>query len=271
MFLLHDMITFVQLTCLLVYTTRFAIARGCTFVGSVWSADPLQLVPALRLKTEDCSYKVRGASFYAFENVNVVVSRDNAEDIFANQASQMYLSIYFCAFALLFSMANRVAVELNFFSFRCRNFIFRKDIITATELALLCLVLHAALMANVSGKLLRDYLQHCGVTSHVYLPFLTPTALFVFVGAGFFVYAVGIVLYLWNALPKYGILTAEEIADYRLWLRNRRRSVDEARRAAREARIASRRLRLRVAMGDGAPLRPTHRPERRNTPDPWRR
>ncbi|KEG06477.1 hypothetical protein DQ04_13731000 [Trypanosoma grayi] len=247
---LYDICSVIQLVCLVLHTTRLVIACRRTFVHSVWSRNPLELVPSLAWRTATCEYEARRGSLYAFQQVHVLLSSSNANEVFADHATYMCLAVYLSAFALALGIANRQAVEANFYNWTWRNFVVYKDLIAATEFALLCVVLRTALMANVAGSLLQDYLRHCGVVSESFLPFCGSTPLFLFVCAGFLTYVAGGAVYLWNALPKYGIMTEDEIRDYKEWLRERRAHVEEAKRVAEEAKRASMRLQLIIQAED---------------------
>ncbi|EKG00643.1 hypothetical protein TCSYLVIO_008404 [Trypanosoma cruzi] len=236
---LHDIATVVQIVCFLIYTTNFMIASKRTFVNSVWLRNPLQLVPALIFKTRNCRFDVTKTNLYAFRNVHLVLSINNTDDIFADHAIQMFLAIFFCGFALLLGVVNRSLVQHNFFSVSWRNFTLRKDILSAFEIVMISLVLRTSLMANVSGGLLKEYLTHCGLVSDAYLPFCSLVPLFLFASVGYFVYLFGSAVYLCNALPKYGIMSEAEIAEYKVWLWERRERVREAKRAAEEAKRAN--------------------------------
>ncbi|KAH9601242.1 hypothetical protein LSM04_000623 [Trypanosoma melophagium] len=253
----YDLCSVVQFVCLVIHSTKVVMAAKCTFVSSLWSRNPLKIVPSLAMKLDVCNFTTRRSTLYAFKDVPLGLYSLGANDIFADHTIQMCLAIFFCAFTLLFGVLNRSAVENNFFTFRWRNFVFHKDIIAALEFAMLCLVLRTALMANTAGTLLEDYLQYCDVFSRAYLPFCPLMQLFVFVGTGFFTYVVGCALYLYNALPKYGIMTEEEIVDYKVWLRSRRARIEEAKRTAEAAKLAN--MRLRIMMHDEIrpPLRET--------------
>ncbi|EKF28950.1 hypothetical protein MOQ_007283 [Trypanosoma cruzi marinkellei] len=267
MMFLHDIVTIVQIVCFLIYTTNFLIASRRTFVHSVWLPNPLQLVPALIVKTRECRFEVTKSNLYAFRDVHLVLSLQNSDDIFADHAIQMLLAIFFCGSALLFGVLNRSLVEHNFFSVSWRNFTLRKDIFSAFEIVMISLVLRTSLMANVSGGLLKEYLTHCGVVSDAYLPFCSLVPLFLFVSVGYFVYLFGTVVYLCNALPKYGIMSEAEIAEYKIWLRNRQERVREAKRAAEEAKRANMLLQHVMRLESLPPIiRPTPPPPSHSVP-----
>ncbi|ORC88914.1 uncharacterized protein TM35_000141250 [Trypanosoma theileri] len=251
----YDICSVVQFVCLVIHTTKVVMTARCTFAHSLWSKNNLELVPPLVMKLDSCYYMTTRSTLYAFKDVSVELFLSGVSDVFADHAIQMGLAIFFCAFTLFFGAVNRSAVENNFFSYRWRNFVFRKDLIAALEIAMLCLVLRTALMATAAGSLLEDYLRYCKVVSRAYLPFCTVVPLFVFVGAGFATYVVGCVLYLYNALPKYGIMTEEEIVDYKVWLRGRRARIEEAKRAAEAAKLANMRLQLMMRDSSRPPLR----------------
>ncbi|RNF12815.1 uncharacterized protein Tco025E_06446 [Trypanosoma conorhini] len=258
---LYDVVSVVQLVCFLVYTTNFVMGCKRTFVHSVWARNDLELVPALRAKLRGCEFNVTQSTLYAFQSVSLSLEDDNSDEIFADHAVQMYLAVFFSGFTLLLGLANRWAVGLNFFSVSWRNFTLRKDALSATELAMTSLLLRATLMANVTRALLQEYLTYCGLLSHGYLPYCSLAPLFLFVSVGYFTYVVGAAVYLWNALPKYGIMTEAEAADYKVWLRNRLGRIMEARRAVEEAKMANVRLQ-RMIQSDAMP------PPRQSAPHP---
>ncbi|RNF08808.1 hypothetical protein TraAM80_02550 [Trypanosoma rangeli] len=253
----YGVVTVVQLVCFLVYVTSFVIACKRTFVHSVWAPNPLELVPALQAKLQGCPFNETRRTLYAFTDVHLLLLPDNSYKIFADHAVQMYLAVFFSGFALLIGLANRCAVDVNFFGVSWRNFTFRKDVLSAIEIALISLLLRAALMANVTGALLRKYLQNCGLRSMAYLPFCSIVPLFVFISVGYFTYVVGVVMYLWNSLPKYGIMTEVETAAYDLWLRSRRSRIMEAKRAVHEAKRANMRLQCMIRSNAMPPTHPS--------------
>ncbi|ESL09536.1 hypothetical protein TRSC58_02741 [Trypanosoma rangeli SC58] len=258
---LYGVVTVVQLVCFLIYVTSFVIACKRTFVYSVWAPNSLELVPALRAKLQGCRFNETRSTLYAFTDVHLVLLQNNSYEIFADHAVQMYLAVFFSGFALLIGLANRCAVDMNFFSVSWRSFTFTKDVLSAIEIAMISLVLRTALMANVTGAILQSYLKHCSLRSTAYLPFCSIVPLFLFISVGYFVYVVGAVIYLWNSLPKYGIMTEAETAAYDVWLRGRQSRIMEAKRAVHEAKRANMRLQCVIRSNAMPPPHPsTSRP-----------
>ncbi|KAG5480072.1 hypothetical protein LSCM1_06497 [Leishmania martiniquensis] len=239
----YDLCSAVQLITFLIHTVTTTIGASRTFTRSIIVQNNFELKPALVFKTRECSFStVR--RIYAFDSVQMIFTQRSVNDVFVDQTIQMRLAIFICAVTLAVGGVNRMLVEANVFVIKYRNFYFWKDIISATELLLLAYVMQIAAAAEQPARLLRDYLRFCGVNADSYLPFISAANLWVFAGVGFLTYAVGIVLYLNNALPKYGVMTPQEIDEYKAWLRRRRAEQEQVRTLVDEAKKANARLHL---------------------------
>ncbi|KAG5480460.1 hypothetical protein LSCM4_06227 [Leishmania orientalis] len=239
----YDLCSAVQLITFLIHTVTTMIGANRTFTRYIIVQNDFALKPALVYKTRDCSFStVR--NIYAFNSVNMTFTQNSVNDVFVDQAIQMRLAIFVCAVALAVGGVNRMLVEANVFVVKYRNFYFWKDIISATELLLLAYVMQIAAAAEQPARLLRDYLRFCGVKADSYLPFISTANLWVFAGVGYLTYVVGIILYLNNSLPKYGVMTPQEIDEYKAWLRRRRAEQEQVRTLVDEAKKAHARLHL---------------------------
>lgn len=241
--LFYDLCSLVQLTVFLIHTVTTMIGASRTFRNYIIVENNFELAPALVYKTQNCTFNtVR--SIYAFSSVDMTFTVDSVNDVFVDQAIQMRLAIFVCVVTFVVGGVNRMLVEANLFVVKYRNFYFWKDIISATELILLAYVAQITSAIDPPKHLLRDYLRFCGVKGNAYLPFISTINLWVFVGVGYFTYVVGLSLYLNNTLPKYGIMTPAEIAEYKTWLRARRAEQEQSRMLIEEARKAHARLHM---------------------------
>lgn len=239
----YDICTLVQLVTLLIHTVTTVLAANRTFTYSIFSNNDFELRPPLVYKTKDCEFTTVG-TYYAFSNVSVSLKLNNANDIYVDLAIQMRLAVFICSATLLLGAVNRSCVETNFFVIKFRNFYLWKDILSAAELLMLGYVFQIATAATGPRKLLKAYLENCGVRSHVYLPFVSLVNLWLFAAMGYFCYAVSLILYLYNALPKYGVMTPDEIAEYKLWLRDRRVEIEQVREYINQAKAAHARVHM---------------------------
>lgn len=239
----YDLCSIVQLVTFLVHTVTTTIAAKRTFGQSYYVNQDFQLSPTLVYKTENCSFETT-RNIYAFTEVSMNWSASNVNDVFVDLAIQTRLAVFVCAVTFFIGALNRSFVEMDFFVFKYKNFYIWKDISSATELILLAYIFQIAASVSPPASLLRDYLQYCGVQSEIYLPFQTNITLFVFAGVGYFTYLVGLVLYCYNACPKYGIMTEAEIQEYKMWLRARRAEKEQSRLLIEEAKKAHARLQM---------------------------
>ncbi|KAG5506522.1 hypothetical protein JKF63_06025 [Porcisia hertigi] len=239
----YDLCSLVQLVTFLIHTVTTVIGAKRTFTRNIMIPNEYELTPALAHKTRNCSYStVR--DIYAFYSVHMTLTESSANDIFVDHAIQMRLAIFVCAAAIVVGGLNRTLVDVNVFVIKFRNFYFWKDIISAIELLLLAYVIQIVATAVQPAHLLRDYLLHCEVKSRAYLPFVSTVNLWVFAGVGYLSYVVGLVLYLNNALPKYGLMTPQEIEEYKAWVRSRRAEEEQARILIDEAKKVHARLHM---------------------------
>ncbi|XQJ30923.1 hypothetical protein NXY56_007030 [Leishmania guyanensis] len=239
----YDLCTAVQFITFLIHTVTTVIGASRTFVHNIIVQNDFELTPALVHKTRNCSFStVR--NMYAFDSVNMTFTQSSVNDVFVDQAIQMRLAIFVCAATFFVGAVNRTLVDANVFVIKFRNFYFWKDIISATELLLLAYVMQITATIVQPASLLRDYLRHCGVQASSYLPFISIINLWVFAGVGYLTYVVGIALYLNNTLPKYGVMTPQEIEEYKAWLRSRRTEQEQVRMLIDEAKKAHARLHL---------------------------
>lgn len=255
----YDLCSLVQLTVFLIHTVTTMIGANRTFKNYIIVENNFELAPALTYKTQNCKYNtVR--SIYAFSSVNMTFTADSINDVFVDQAIQMRLAIFVCVVTFVVGGVNRMLVEANLFVVKYRNFYFWKDIISATELILLAYVAQITAAIDPPKQLLHDYLRYCGVVGNAYLPFISTINLWVFVGVGYFTYVVGLVIYLNNTLPKYGIMTPAEIEEYKAWLRARRAEQEQSRMLIEEARKAHARIHMMntadYRLGGGVPVAP---------------
>lgn len=239
----YDLCSLVQLTVFLIHTVTTMIGANRTFRHSIIISNDFELSPSIVYKTQSCSYTtVR--SIYAFSDVNMTFNASSINDVFVDDAIQMRLAIFICAVTFFIGGVNRSFVEMNFFVWKKRNFCIWKDIVSAAELLMLGYVAEIAAASGPPSLLLRDYLRHCGIESNSYLPFISHINLWVFVGVGYFTYVVGIFIYLWNALPKYGVMSPEEIEEYKAWLRVQRAEREQSRKLIEEAKKAHARIQI---------------------------
>lgn len=240
---IYDIFSLVQLVVFVIHTVQTTIGAHRTFNNNFFLQSDFSLNEAIVIKTQDCVYNST-RSIYAFTGVDTSFTADNVNDVFVDQAIQMRLGIFVMAAAFAIGTTNRICIEVNFFVLKVRNFSFWKDILSAVEMLLLAYVfVIAASVAHPSG-LLDDYLTHCGMQSRVYLPFISAATMWVFGGVGFGTYALGLVLYLSNTLPKYGIMTEAEIGEYKEWLRARRSEKEHTRMFIEQAKRAQARMML---------------------------
>lgn len=239
----YDLCTTVQFVTFLIHTVTTMIGANRTFTRSIIIQNNFELTPSLVYKTHNCSFStVR--NIYAFSAVNMTFTQCSVNDVFVDQAIQMRLAIFVCAATLCVGAVNRMLVESNVFVIKFRNFYLWKDIISATELLLLAYVMQIVATVQYPARLLQDYLRHCGVMANSYLPFISTINLWVFAGVGYLTYVVGLSLYLNNALPKYGVMTPQEIEEYKAWVRSRRAEQEQVRMLIDEAKKAHARLHM---------------------------
>ncbi|CBH09025.1 hypothetical protein, conserved [Trypanosoma brucei gambiense DAL972] len=240
----YSLCTLVQLVCLIVFVTQFDMASNRTFTSSLWVENPFELAPSLVWLSKRCSHSVQNERVFAFTGVSVNISDKVVGVMFAALATEMHATFFLAVTALLVGAINRYAVKANFFEFKWRNFNVRKDCFFATEIVLISALLHSVLLAEDTHRMLHDYLDHCNTRSRGFLPYCSTVPMIIFITFAFATYFFGFLVYMWNALPKYGIMSDEEVVEYREWLRRREESVAEVKRMEEEVRRANTRLQL---------------------------
>ncbi|GET88217.1 hypothetical protein, conserved [Leishmania tarentolae] len=239
----YDLCTGVQLIMFLIHTVTTIDSASRTFTRHIIVQNDFELAPSLVYKTRNCSFStVR--DIYAFNAVNMTFTQSSVNDVFVDQAIKMRLAIFVCGATIVVGSLNRMLVEANVFVIKFRNFYLWKDMISAAELLLLAYVIQIVATVRSPAILLQDYLRHCGVAANFYLPFVSTINLWVFAGVGYFTYVVGLIIYLNNALPKYGVMTPEEIEEYKAWVRSRRAEQEQVRMLVDEAKRAHARLHM---------------------------
>ncbi|CAD2215135.1 hypothetical protein AGDE_03961 [Angomonas deanei] len=239
----YDLCAMVQIVVFIIQTVTIYIGAYRTFVHNFFVTSHFQLAPALVYKTANCTFETT-RNIYAFNNVTMKFTSSSVNDVFVDSAIQFRLSIFVMAVALFLGMINHVFVEINLFKVQYRNFTFWKDILSACELILLGYVIQIAVAAGPPSRLAQDYLNHCGIQTRNYLPYVGVVPMYVFAGVGFGSYAVGLTLYLYNSLPKYGVMSAEEIEEYKSWLRARRAEIEQSRVYIEQAKQAHARVQM---------------------------
>lgn len=223
----YDLCTLVQLVTFIIHTVQTKISAARTFRKNFFLTNSFELAPSIVYKTQNCTFNTT-RDIYAFNQVEMKFNSSSINDVFVDQAVQMRLGIFIMAVAVFLGIMNRFSVENNFFALKFRNFVFYKDLLSATELLLISYVLQISVAAHPPAVLLRDYLTHCGIIYHAFLPYIDTITLYVFAAVGYFSYFVGLCLYLWNSMPKYGVMTPAEIEEYKTWLRQRRAEMEQS-------------------------------------------
>ncbi|KAG8347185.1 hypothetical protein ERJ75_000880000 [Trypanosoma vivax] len=242
----YSLCTLLQLVCVVVYTTQYCIYAKRTFVNSVWKPNDLQLTPSLSWLVKNCSHRVTETYIYAFSGVSVLVSSESAEEMLAELAARMLWTVFFSIAVLVIGVANRFAVKKNFFEFTWRNFVVRKDLLFAADVVCLSLLARAFFMADAPRRILLSYMEHCNSGLKGYMPYCSLTPLFIFIITSCFAYVLGGVVYLFNTLPKHGVMSEEEIVEYEKWKQRRQERAREMKRMQEEIRKENLRRHLMV-------------------------
>lgn len=238
-----DLCSLVQIVCFIIHTVQTVLSAKVTFKNYIMVKNNFELLPTLLYKTSNCTYStVR--NIYAFENVNMTFTPSNVNDVFVDHAIQMRAAVFVMPIAVLLGALNRGCVENNVFVIKWRNFFIWKDIFSATELLILAYVIQIGVAMQEPGALLRGYLRHCGCKSSSYMPFVNSVPLFLQAAVGFFCYFVSGVIYLINALPKYGVMTPAEIQEYKEWLRKRNAEIAQSQQLIEQAKAAQAQLQM---------------------------
>eukprot|EP00796_Vickermania_ingenoplastis_P011821 gene11821-8131_t len=244
--LLNDLCFAVQAVCLIVHIVWTVDASKQTFQHNIIAAQPLQLLPYLSYKVDGCSVSTT-MNLYAFRNVSVTVTDRDVLPVLADLAVELRLGIFIGSVALVLGLANRSFVESNVFAVaRLRNLIIWKDAFSATELLFLSYMFQIGSMVESPRSLLQVFFRSCGVERDVSLPYVSPIPLYIFGAFGFLTYAVSLVLYLMHTLPKYGVLNAAEIEEYKARLKRSKEMNMETKRKIEEAKLAHARLQFQA-------------------------
>ncbi|EPY34739.1 hypothetical protein STCU_01363 [Strigomonas culicis] len=224
----YDLCTLTQIVTCIIHAVQTRVCAARTFQNNFFASSTFELAPSIVYKTANCTFNAT-RDIYAFNQVEMTFNASSINDVFVDQAVQMRLSIFIMIVALFLGIVNHSCVENNFFVIEIRNFTFYKDLLSSTEIILLCYVMQIAAASHPPALLLRDYLSYCGITKHVFLPYLGNATMYVFAAVGFTSYLVGLFFYLWNSLPKYGVMSPAEIEEYKAWLRQRKAEMEQSR------------------------------------------
>lgn len=217
-----DLCVVVQATAIIVHSVVLVNSSKQTLSSGILGGDSLVVQEYLTYKLESCELNVT-QSLDAFRSVSVNLTGENFFPLLADFIALMRLGMIIGIITVIIGAFNRLLVELNtFVLFSYRNLVIWKDIVSAVELLLLVILFVIAALADSPRRLLAEFFMSCGVKSRVSLPFVTVTPLYVCAGVGFFAYAVSFAFYLYHTLPKYGVLNAEEIEDYKVRLERRK-------------------------------------------------
>ncbi|CCW66367.1 unnamed protein product [Phytomonas sp. Hart1] len=233
--------TSAQLVMIFYFIVKLFLAVNCTFDHSIFITNEFALNPVLKYKTKSCTYStVR--DFNAFNGITLTLDASNVDIIFADHVFEMKSILILSLLTVFFGILNRIFIDINFFSLKIRNMDLQKDIFSATELLLLTYLVQSTYFSRSRSSLLRDYLSHCGVTSMKYLPWVSVNGLFIVASVGYLTYLITLIIYLRNTLPKYGIMTPDEIEEYKAWLRLRKAESEQARVFIEQAKMAHARM-----------------------------
>lgn len=234
-----DLCFAIQAVCIIVHIVRVVDASNQTLQHGIIVPQPFKLAEYLDYKLSGCSMTTTSSSLYAFYNVEVVVNEKNLMPIFADMVWSMRLAMFVGSVTGLMGLVNRGFVENNVFVIlTLRNVVLWKDVVSACELLLLGYMFQIAVSIEYPRVLLREYFVYCGVERRVALPFIDVIPLYVFSAAGYLTYVVSGMLYFIHTIPKYGVLDAEEVEQYKERLRRQKEASAEMQvnlHAAKEA------------------------------------
>ena len=176
---INSLILLVQFTSLLVTATYASIFSTKTFNHHMWYPGRIELSAMLQYKLFNCTQNIT-YSFDAVGDFDMPLNSDTALDLLSYHSFYTALAVFFTLLAVASGAINKVLFDMNFYSFRYRNMVFRKSMLTTLELTFIALGLISA-SASVNGApLLKDYFKFCGVRSKRLLPYASPlTGIFV--------------------------------------------------------------------------------------------
>jgi hypothetical protein len=193
---LYDVALVVKYVTFLILISTTTIAAKRTFDDGFWNPGSYRLATTLNYKFSSCEYStVR--HFYAFHNVSMTLTRNNNAELMTDYAGQLRTLIILTGLTLVLGAVNREIFRNNRFFIRYRHLYFHKDVVTTVEVLLLSWIFYIAFHLTEQQTLLQDYFHACRLQRATYLPFVSLTPEFVFVGvhAGMFVIASIVLVY----------------------------------------------------------------------------
>lgn len=203
---INDATMVVQLVCWLFYTSTVARRGVKTFAHDMWGTDTtFQLSEVLEFKLSNCSYRTV-TDLYAFTELNLTLTRDNTNELWIDFAAQVRLLIVVTAVLMVVAALNKFMFLQNMFHYRFHHLYLHKEIVTATEFVLIAYQLFLLIALAPQQSLFTGYLRYCNVRQTNYLPFVSSTSLWVFFSVTVAVHFFSVCCFMWNALPKQGLV-----------------------------------------------------------------
>lgn len=193
---LYDIAVIIKYVTFLILVSTTTIAAKRTFDDGYWNPGSYQLSAILRYKFHACTYTtVR--NFYAFNNVSMTLTSENNSELMTDYAGQLRTLIILTGLTLVLGAVNREIYRNNRFFLRWRHMYFHKDVVTTVEVLLLSWIFYIAFHLTEQQTVLQDYFHACNLQRTTYLPFVSLTPEFVFIGvhAGMFVIASIVLIY----------------------------------------------------------------------------
>lgn len=203
---INDATMVLQLVCWLFYTSTVARRGVKTFAYDMWgTGTTFQLSEVLEYKLANCSYHTV-TDLYAFTELNLTLTRDNTNEMWIDFAAHVRLLVVATAVLMVVASVNKFMFLQNMFHYRFHHLYLHKEIVTATEFILIGYQLFLLVTLEPQKSLFMLYLRHCNVRQTNYLPFVSSTSLWVFFAVTVAVHFFSVCCFMWNALPKLGLV-----------------------------------------------------------------
>lgn len=199
--ILYDIVLAVKYITLLVLIATATISAKRTFAVDFWSPNGFALSPVLTYKLANCTYATT-VDMYAFRNASLTITSANNSELFTDFASQLRTLIIIAAVHVLLGAVNRELFRSNIFVKRFRHMYLHKDVLTMTEVCLLAWIFASTYHLDQQQRTLQAYFRSCNIIRTTYLPFVSLTTMYVFVGSACASFVIAVLVLLVNAVGK---------------------------------------------------------------------
>ena len=198
----NSLIIAVQFAGLIITGTYACILSTKTFTHNMFYPGKVELSSLLTYKLQNCTQPIV-YNFEAVGDFNLVLDSNLVLEFLAQHSYYATLAIFFTLLSVVVGALNKVIFDMNIYSVRYRNLVFRKSTVTAIEFVLIAIGLTNCILATYDAPMLQDYFQHCGIRTRNLLPYASPlTGLFVAHSVVMFGHLVTFIILIKNGMAK---------------------------------------------------------------------